>query len=505
MARTYPKNERQWTNWHLSLQHVPIAERFEIANTGTKSLARMAETAAEIQKLIERAFAERRRLRAVGGAWSYSEAPSNPGGWLLSTGYMNWKFPLTAADLHPSVEGHPQRFLLVQTGAKVSDVNEWFEPSGWSLPNTGASNGQTFVGAMSTGTHGSAIDSPAIEGAVRAIHLLPAPDVSLWIEPESRPVTNGAPAAAIGATVVRSDRLFEAVLVGLGAFGVIQAVLLEGVPRFLLLANRLKHPITPGLEAAMRGKDYAGLEGPHAPERPWFFQSVLNRHIDRDHAYVTIMHKRPWRQGYPLDHSVDRKRGPGWSLAAVVADLLEALPGITKPITKLVVQQQLGPLTDREGSLGETFNFTTARAGTAGASVAVAAADVLDALDLMTAALASVPKAPVAFACRYALKSPALIGFTRFDRTAIIDIDGLETPATRRAMAACIAALRSAGIPHAEHWGKLNQLTAASVRDSYGPALEAWMKARTDLLSREGEYVFGSDFLDRLGMTSPAY
>jgi hypothetical protein len=126
-----------------------------------------------------------------------------------------------------------------------------------------------------------------------------------------------------------------------------------------------------------------------------------------------------------------------------------------------------------------------------------------EALTVLESALAATGKAPVAFACRYCVESPGLLAFQRFPRTAIIDIDGLEGKATRRMMAAGIAAMRAAGIPHAEHWGKINQLTAQSVRDSYGPRLEAWMKARTDLLDRDGEYVFGSAFLDRLGMTSP--
>jgi len=66
-------------------------------------------------------------------------------------------------------------------------------------------------------------------------------------------------------------------------------------------------------------------------------------------------------------------------------------------------------------------------------------------------------------------------------------------------MAEAVASLRAAGIPHAEHWGKLNQLTVAGVRDAYGEDLERWIAARTDLLDRAGEYVFGSAFLDRLG------
>jgi hypothetical protein len=74
-------------------------------------------------------------------------------------------------------------------------------------------------------------------------------------------------------------------------------------------------------------------------------------------------------------------------------------------------------------------------------------------------------------------------------------------PVVRRVMANCVADLRAAGIPHAEHWGKMNSLTAQSVRDTYGPDLDRWLAARDALLDRDGEWVFGSAFLDRLGLT----
>jgi hypothetical protein len=279
-------------------------------------------------------------------------------------------------------------------------------------------------------------------------------------------------------------------------------VLIESVPRFHMVMNRQKLPITPGLLKAMEGRGFDDLALPGPVGRPYFFQSVMNRHIDKDNGYVTVGHKLPWDDTLALVYDIQNKRAPGYNLAVVVSNMLTVLPGLTKVITKAVLSDQLSPIVNRKASWGQSFNFTTPRAGQAGASMAVPADRTTEALAILEQALARTGKAPVAFACRYAVKSPGLLAFQRFDRSAIIDIDGLEGKATRRMMAAGIAAMRDAGIPHAEHWGKLNQLTAQSVRDSYGDGLETWMRARTDLLDREGEYVFGSAFLDRLGMTS---
>jgi FAD/FMN-containing dehydrogenase len=504
MARTIRFDDREWTNWHLTVKDVPIAGRYELHNSaGTASLARMAESAAAVQALVGRAFAERRRLRAQGSAWSFSEAAAVPGGWSLATGYANWLFPLPPSHVHPGYPDEREGLVLCQTGISVAELNMYLEPLGRSLATTGASNGQTFVGAMSTGTHGSAVDHPAIQGQVVGLQLIPGPDRNLSIEPASRPVTDGRMAAQLGATVIRDDRLFAAALVGLGGLGVVHAVLVRTVPRFLLETHRAKVKLNAGLERAMTAGGFADADLPGGGGSPYFFQSVVNHHIDAGNAYVTAGYRRRWDEAHVLDYDLQNKRAPGYNLAVVVANLLTAFPGLTPPITKLALADQLAPIAGRVASWGQSFNFTTPRAGAAGSATAVPAERTLEALDIFQRALKQAGPAPVAFACRYGVKSPGLLAFVRFARTAIVDIDGIDTRATRAVMAEAVAGLRRAGIPHAEHWGKLNQLTAASVRDAYGPDLESWIKARTDLLDRVGEYVFGSAFLDRLGMTSP--
>ena len=108
-----------------------------------------------------------------------------------------------------------------------------------------------------------------------------------------------------------------------------------------------------------------------------------------------------------------------------------------------MLQDQLKRIDGKTGSWGQSFNFTTPRAGTAGSSAAVPVERTLEALDVMQAALKKVGKAPVAFACRYGTRSPGLLAFLRFPRTTIIDIDGLDSPATRAVMREAIAGANS--------------------------------------------------------------
>jgi FAD/FMN-containing dehydrogenase len=511
MASIREFDDRPWDNWHLTDRNVPVAGRFELHNGSGRSLAEMHASAIAVQGLISRAFAQRRRLRAHGATWSFSEAASIPGGWPLATSPANMLFRVPPGDVPAGFAGDPTGLFLCQTGVSVSELNQKIEKAGRSLATSGASNGQTFVGAMSTGTHGSAVDQPGIQGHVRAIQLIPAPDRNLWIEPASNRVTDGRIAADLGATVVADDALFNAALVSLGALGVIHAVVVETVPRFLLETHRARVPLTPELSAAMAGGDFTAADLPGAASsggvrRPYFFQSVANDHIDRGWAYVTSSYRRDWDPGHKLVYDVISRRAPGYNLAVIVANLLAAAPTLTKPITRAVLSDQLSPIDGRVLSWGQSFNYSTPRAGTAGASVAVAAAHVHEVLAIFQAALKKVGQAPVAFACRYAQVSPGLLAFIRQPGlNAIVDIDGIDTRPTREVMAQAVLGLRRAGIPHAEHWGKLNQCTAASVRDCYGNDLDRWLAVRTGLLDREGEYVFGSPWLDRLGLTSPNF
>jgi hypothetical protein len=97
MAHILKFDDRTWHNWHFTERDVPIAGRYELHRAVTPSLTDMRASAKAVQDLIGKAFTERRRLRAHGATWSFSAAPSVPGGWPLATGYANQLFALPAS------------------------------------------------------------------------------------------------------------------------------------------------------------------------------------------------------------------------------------------------------------------------------------------------------------------------------------------------------------------------------------------------------------------------
>lgn len=103
------------------------------------------------------------------------------------------------------------------------------------MPVLGGSNGQSLAGAFSTSTHGGDWQQPPFPDVVRAVHLVAAGGQEWWIESASNAITRSdndneklrAVLSCKEINVLRSDRVFDAVRVACGRFGVIYSVVLE--------------------------------------------------------------------------------------------------------------------------------------------------------------------------------------------------------------------------------------------------------------------------------------
>src|SRR4029079_4308275 len=86
----------------------------------------------------------------------------------------------------------PSRLVFAQCGTSVRELSATLETHGLSLPTSGASNGQTICGAISTGTHGSARRVGSMQDFILGLHLLADDGRHYWIERTSRPVVSQA-------------------------------------------------------------------------------------------------------------------------------------------------------------------------------------------------------------------------------------------------------------------------------------------------------------------------
>lgn len=490
-----------WQNLHGTVS-VPLKARLTLLNKvkGKSTLDGMRDTAGRIQAIVRDAVAQKLRLRPVGSRWSFSEVAAGKDGWALETDNLDMSFAVAPGSLDPASGENADALIVAQCGRTISKINQALESPARAraLRTSGASNGQTVAGMIGTGTHGSAIDVGAIESQVAGIQLLTG-SRNLWVENPAEPAMSAAFAAKLGAELKRDALLFRAALVNLGGLGVVHAVLLRTTPRYLLLSS-LKRMKTAEVAHAMATLDFAGAPLPDPARRPYFFMATVVP-SDPDTAYVTVRYKEPCPADYLPDYTLKSRYEPGNDLPAVVGKLLDVLPALRPALAPLMVQAELAEFSGRLGTPGETYNHTNSKAGVAGSATAVPVARVADALAAARAVFEADKGAPIACACRYTRRSPALLGFTRFDPTCVIDFDGVDTKATRRVIAAFRDRLDAESIPFAQHWGKIHSLTRARVRNSFGAAVDDWTNVRHALMPDKAERdTFSTALLDSIGL-----
>jgi hypothetical protein len=111
---------------------------------------------------------------------------------------------------------------------------------------------------------------------------------------------------------------------------------------------------------------------------------------------------------------------------------------------------------------------------------------------------------PLVLSFRFVRGTRALLGFTRFDITAVMEMDAVNTAETRAFFNKVWNNLDAAGIPFTLHWGKYNTfLTPDRVRNRYGAAVDQWLTSRNTLLeSAMVRQVFDNHFTAALGLAN---
>ena len=500
------ENNVNWVNHHENISGA-VAKRLTVKNEvpETATMAGMRATAARIQGLIGQAIAAGVRIRACGSRWSFSDLPLVTGGWMVETSRLDYTFGVAAADVELASATLPEDLYFAQCGAKVSKINSRLESKERkrALRTSGASNGQTIGGMIGTGVHGSAISVGGLETQVAGIQLLTATQ-NLWIEPARAPTMNAAFAAKLGATLVRDNAKFDAALVSLGALGIVHSVLLRSTGRYRLNSS-LRHIPFGQLQTALNTLTFAGSGIPDESRVPYFFQVILDPR-KMDIGFTTIRYKEACPPGYIPNYDLQSASEPGTDLPRLIASAIKMFPDLRDVAVSTLMGIELRVRTDVEAEWrvpGETYSFTSARKGVASSGFGVPVSQVTTALAIMRDAFLVHKSAPVVFTCRYAQKSPAMLGFTRFDPTCVIDIDGIETPATMKLIKLAGERLEAAGMPFTQHWGKTNHMTKARVRSAFGGNVDRWNVTRKLLLPNAAERnAFSSGVIDALGLNA---
>lgn len=490
---------QSWSNLHKTFTS-QLVDVYDLVNEdkGTP-LENYNDTTQGIRNLIRDAIKNNTPLRALGGSWSLSPVAATSG-ILLNTKPLNSVFSITPPSVSPDYKGEVRRLCFAQCGTGIWELTKFLKNRGLSLSACGASNGQTIAGGMATGTHGAAIAFGAIQDAVVGLHLIVSPDKHIYLERKSYPVASASFVAKIGATLVQDDEAFYAAVVSFGSFGFIHGVMLEAEDQYLLEAYLRRVPYDKAYIHQLETLDFKHPSLPFPGELPFHFQTLINPYDVANGAYMTTMYKRPYRSGYKPPKPNGEGIGPGDDAPCFIGRLAGALPGAVPLLVNKVLGTSLTPYENQCGTLGEIFNNTTLRGKVASAAVGFPNTHAGKVIELMLRI--NKDKGPFVglFAFRFVKKSKALLAFTRFDPTVVLELDGVQSPETLRFYDAVWNELEKANIPFTFHWGKMNSLTPARLKRMYGADLDKFQAARRRLVDPDTLRIFSNAAMKEWGI-----
>lgn len=505
---------KKWTNKHENFTHdLTPGASFKLWNPPASSYReRYRATTKNFQWLIDHAVTKNLKLRAMGSGWSFTKVGVTEGG-LIDTASLNFSFPISKKYTSPQYAKQPEDLYFLQCGAIIYEVNNRLAAKvpQRSIKASGASNGQTIAGALSTGTHGAAIDVGAIPDFVTGLHIVTGGNKHIWLERASYPVASKAFVDWLDAELVQDDAQFNAALVSFGSFGFIHGIMIETEPQFLLTEHRLGNiPYDTTLKKAMTSLDFTDLNlpGTGTDGDLYHFEVLFNMHDFKPNdpskgAFLKYMFKKPFQLPYtPIPRSNNFTYGD--DLLGIISTVLDKLPG-SGLLIPAMVNAMFGlafkPQPPITGTVRDIFNYTKFRGKVASAAIGIRIEDSPKAVELIMEVNKQHPF-PGGLSLRYVKGTQATLGFTKFPNTCVLEMDGADGKVARKFYEAVWNKLEQHHVPYTLHWGKINfNLNATRIKQMYGDAnVSAWINARNKLLDPAALPVFNNKFIEKCGL-----
>ena len=428
--------------------------------------ALLKQTAQTLDSLIQEARQQGVRMRALGSAWALTDIAVTDG-WLINTKLLNGAFDLTDQYFEATYPA-PKRPLLVlaQCGISIGELNIYLErgqhsPLRRAMKTSGIGAGQTVAGAFSGNTHGSAIQFGSTPDWVVGIQLVTGTGRSLWIERQSYPVLNDHFAGRLGATLVRSDELFDAAVVSFGAFGIIAAVAIETDPIYQLVFPPVEKIGYPALGNRL---DQLALLDQFDPREPYHYEYVFNPY-DRDRiALATSATVIDYQEGFPAPEPMWIARDEqGIALGARTARLFLDTPALRsewKTAIQFKEYERRAILGDIRATPGQCFTATiTYLEGYNESAIGVSINNALAMIEIASDVIRQLD-VPCISQVRLVHPSRGLLAFTGLTpKTAVFEWGVANNPRYEVLEKTILRELTSAGIQYTLHWSKNTGMT----------------------------------------------
>ncbi len=485
-----------------------------IKNSSYTAIDKYNDATGEIRRLIKYCDDNNERFRAIGASWSMNNITYCNDNVHINSN-MNVRWRIQPQDLHESSELDASDLFFFQCGNKIKSISNYLRQFNKALKTSGASNGQSIAGAVSTGVHCSAIDVGAIQDAVVGLQLIigPGTDDVIYVERASVPALNDMYIAQLHARVIRDDQVFNAALVGLGAFGFIHGVLIETEDLYLLKRyTRLvaKEQVSKFVKLLDRSAServfLTGIQDIDEAEggiKPFHYKLYINPYNSQEDYCMEIMYKKPYRSENRAGNTVQH---------LVYTELIDVVGSLASrysrqiPLLLKAMKKSIFPLAGQvtEGTHGEIFSDTKYTGPAFGIAFGVALEHYERGVETMIRIANQYGPVPGALGIRFVKASAATLGFTKFPLTCIVEMDGLRWDDTRNMVsledfeAALFRDLQRQGIPFTLHWGKNTAWSMPGLTEyMYGTRDDEWIAVRSRLLGKKMCDIFSNEFLDK--------
>lgn len=522
--------DAEWRDVHFANAEVRCT-RYEVVPTAASPEAQLAEVGGAIRAVLENAFDTNQPLRVPGGRWSLSSIGRPQGSLLDLSNYRrigpvpnSWR----TADARSASQASGVEPMLIAAGITINVVNRELFKAKRALKTSGASDGQTFAGAIATGTHGADMRVGALHDTVLALHVIVSPNRSVLIQAADGGLNRAAAETlaawfGIPCELLSDDQLLRAAQVHLGSLGVVLHVIAETVPLYYLSRQR-----TPQLEgkswrAVLESRNPSKANGLH-PADPDCLQFIVNPYLPLPDGGPRVWMSSMCKLAFDAQPDVTTI-ATDVSLKSDLADFLPSLisfyqthstglPGhlLLREVTSLQLNNIYGAASAAKACPGAMFgppdflgiDFNPARG--ASAEYVFDAEQANSAVPLVLDTLQHQADAGNQYlggiGVRFVKGSDAWLAPSAKPMNCFVELQSLYTTELPAIHSAIAQALTQAGIPYCGHWGQWFMNTPDVAERWWGKlAVEAWKSARADLLpSAAARHIFASPILAPAGL-----
>ena len=526
-AKTHTETIQKWENFHKNYS----LDSKEILNTelgsGGTLIERYNDAALEIQRLLQECEDKNIGFRALGNRWSLSHLPHHHER-MQDNYHMNIILEIAEREMHTNSSFNAKDLFFVECGNIIKELTNYFEDRGRSLKASGASNQQSIAGAISTGVHGSAFGFGAIHDSVVGLNLVIGPneDDIVYLEKSSAPALNDEFAKKINARVIRDDAMFNAAVVGLGAFGFIHGIVIETKPIFLLkrFVRRMKAEDALKLATTLDFSDVK-LVGEDLPQKykqltPYHFKLFINPYKTKKDQKKedTYLAEFMYEEDYPANGVYEKPmKDVNFGLhpclitafSKIAANYNDKIPTLIKFLRGEIFPEEG---LESTGTLGEIFWDAGYRAPAFAVSFGIDHKVCDKALELLIDVANDAGPVPGAYAMRFVKASDATLAFTKYPVTCVLEMDGIQWDkevnqdmiTLDNFLKAMMQKLVDAGIDFTMHWAKNAYWTYPNLSERmFGDRINTWKEQRYKLLSPKMAEVFSNKFMDDTKLSGP--